>query len=159
MADKLPYVPNYGVITKVLEKIKSAATPERFTQDFLATKLGMKGGSNRPVIPFLKRIGFIGTDGAPTEIYKRFRNATNSGAAVAEALRACNKTQSALVWGLVNTTRLIVTYLSGTRGYAQSVALTIEVSQERVWRKLLVCEMLPTTPRSPACPLDTWSAV
>jgi hypothetical protein len=87
MADKLPYVPNYGVITKALEKIKSAATPERFTQDFLATKLGMKGGSNRPVIPFLKRVGFIGTDGAPTEIYKRFRNAANAGAAAAQALK------------------------------------------------------------------------
>lgn len=45
MADKLPYVPNYGIITKALEKIKSAATPERFTRDFLSTKLGMKGGS------------------------------------------------------------------------------------------------------------------
>jgi Family of unknown function (DUF5343) len=88
MAEKLPYVPNYGVVTKALEKIKSAATPERFTQDFLSTKLGMKGGSNRAVIPFLKRVGFIGTDGSPTEIYKRFRNAANSGAAAAQALKA-----------------------------------------------------------------------
>ena len=88
MADeKLPYVMAYGVITKTLEKIKSAATPDRFTQDFLSTKLGVKGGSGRPVIPFLKRVGFLGTDGAPTERYKKFRNAAATGGAAAEALK------------------------------------------------------------------------
>lgn len=87
MAEQLPYVSNYGVITKALNKIKSAATPERFTQDFLSTKLGLKGGSVRPVIPFLKRIGMLGSDGAPTERYKRFRNAANTESAAAEALK------------------------------------------------------------------------
>jgi hypothetical protein len=88
MADeKLPYMMAYGVITKTLEKIKSAATPDRFTQDFLSTKLGVKGGSGRPVIPFLKRVGFLGTDGAPTERYKKFRNAAATGGAAAEALK------------------------------------------------------------------------
>lgn len=85
--EKLPYVMAYGVITKTLEKIKSAATPDRFTQDFLSTKLSVKGGSGKSVIPFLKRIGFLGTDGAPTERYKRFRNATAAGIAAAEALK------------------------------------------------------------------------
>jgi hypothetical protein len=85
--EKLPYVMAYGVITKTLEKIKSAATPDRFTQDFLSTKLSVKGGSAKPVIPFLKRIGFLGTDGAPTDRYKRFRNAAVAGAAAAAALK------------------------------------------------------------------------
>ncbi len=85
--EKLPYVMGYGVIPKVMEKIKSAATPDRFTQDFLSTKLSVKGGSGKPVIPFLKRVGFLGTDGAPTERYKRFRNASASGTAAAEALK------------------------------------------------------------------------
>ena len=88
MADeKLPYVMAYGVITKTLEKIKSAATPDRFTQDFLSTKLGVKGGSGKPVIPFLKRIGFLATDGAPTDRYRRFRNAAAAGTAACEALK------------------------------------------------------------------------
>lgn len=88
MADeKLPYLMAYGVITKTLEKIKSAATPDRFTQDFLSTKLGLRGGTAKAVIPFLKRVGFLGTDGAPTERYKRFRNAAASGGAAAEALK------------------------------------------------------------------------
>jgi hypothetical protein len=87
MANKLPYVNAYGVITKTLDNVKTAATPSRFTQDFLATKLGIKGGSNKAVIPFLKRVGFLGTDGSPTELYKQFRNPSHSGSAAARALR------------------------------------------------------------------------
>jgi len=48
----------------------------------------MKGGTPKPVIPFLKRTGFLNTDGSPTARYKRFRNDAQSGAAAAEALRA-----------------------------------------------------------------------
>jgi hypothetical protein len=70
MAEQLPYVPSYGLIGKVFTKIKSAATPSRFTQDFLATKLAMTGGSARSLVPFLKRIGFLGTDGSPSDRYK-----------------------------------------------------------------------------------------
>ena len=84
---KVPYVMAYGTITKTLNKMKDASTPDRFTQDFLATKLGIKGGSAKSVIPFLKRTGFLGTDGSPTDLYKRFRNVSQSGAAVADALR------------------------------------------------------------------------
>jgi hypothetical protein len=84
---KIPYVTAYGALTKALEKIKEASTPDRFTQDFLATKLGLKGGSPKPVIPFLKRTGFLGSDGTPTSLYKRFRNPAQSGQAAAEALR------------------------------------------------------------------------
>jgi hypothetical protein len=84
---KIPYVTASGNVTKVLQKIQPAQTPERFTADFLATKLGMSGGSARPVIPFLKRIGFLGTDGVPMERYKRFRTAASRGAAAAEGVR------------------------------------------------------------------------
>jgi hypothetical protein len=88
MAEQLlPYVTAYGNITKALQKIQEAQTPARFTQDFLATKLALKGGSARPVIPFLKRSGFLASDGTPTSLYKRFRNASQRGAAAAEALR------------------------------------------------------------------------
>lgn len=87
MAHNLPYVNISGTLTKLLEKIKAAAVPERFTQDFLATKLGFKGGPPKTIIPFLKKIGFLGADGAPTELYKRFRNPSQSGAAMAAAMR------------------------------------------------------------------------
>lgn len=82
-----PYLNAYGTITKTLERVKLAPTPEKFSQDFLATKLDLKGGSPKQVIPYLKRIGFLRSDGSPTPLYERFRNEAQSGAAVAEAMR------------------------------------------------------------------------
>ena len=87
-----PYLAGYGTITKTLERLKKASTPEKFSQDFLATKLGLRGGSPRQVIPYLKRIGFLGSDGTPTDLYEQFRNDALSGAAAAEALRTGYKT-------------------------------------------------------------------
>src|SRR5665811_197061 len=85
---KLPYVTAYGNIKKALEKVQAASTPSRFTHDFLATKLGMSGGSARPIVPFFKRIGFIGSDGSPTELYRQFRGTdAQRGAAAAEGLK------------------------------------------------------------------------
>ncbi len=86
-AENPPYVTACGNITKALEKIKTAQTPPRFTQDFLKTKLGLTGGSARPLIPFFKRTGLLGGDGVPTERYKRFRNPGQTGKAAGEALK------------------------------------------------------------------------
>lgn len=83
----VPYMMAYGNITKTLEKIRTAQVPARFSQDFLATTLDLPGGNRRPVIPFLKRTGFLGSDGTPTERYRRFRNDSERGAAAGEALR------------------------------------------------------------------------
>ena len=84
---KPPYISNPGTLGKVLDKMKEAATPPRFTQDFVADTLGFKGNYALAVIPFLKKIGFLGTDGSPTEIYRRFRNDDESKRAMAEATR------------------------------------------------------------------------
>ncbi|MDB4978371.1 MAG: hypothetical protein JWM56_557 [Candidatus Peribacteria bacterium] len=83
----VPYVNAYGIITKTLEKIKTASTPDRFTQDFLSTKLALKGGSARPIIPFLKRTGFLNADGTPTDLYKEFRNEQLRPHAAAQGIR------------------------------------------------------------------------
>lgn len=87
MAVKLPYMVSPGLIPKILAKIQEARRPERFTQDFLETKLGHSGGSARAIIPLLKRLGFLSSDGAPTERYDRFRNEETQDVAVAEGLR------------------------------------------------------------------------
>lgn len=83
----VPYLNAYGNIKRVLERIKKASTPERFTQDFLATKIGLAGGSAKPLIPFLKRTGFLNGDGTPTELYKKFRNESVSKIIVAKAVK------------------------------------------------------------------------
>ena len=83
----LPYLASPGSIKTAFEKIRTAATPERVTGDFMNTKLQIKGGTGSALIPFLKKIGFVASDGAPTELYKRFRNPSIGGTAVAAAIK------------------------------------------------------------------------
>lgn len=88
MASTLPYMLSTGLIPKILEKIQNARRPERFTQDFLETKLGHSGGSARPIIPLLKRMGLLGSDGVPTQLYDQFRNNETQGVAIALGMKS-----------------------------------------------------------------------
>lgn len=88
MADLPPYLNGHGYISTVLEKIKSAPTPPKFTQDFLHTKLGVTSSSARPIVPFLRKLGFVDESSTPTDRYKRFRNPSSSRQAAAEGLRS-----------------------------------------------------------------------
>lgn len=87
MAKNLPYLSTPGSVKTALEKIRSAATPELFTKDFLNTKLQIKGGTGSSILAYLKKIGLVASDGKPTDLYKRFRNPTSGGAAIAEAMK------------------------------------------------------------------------
>lgn len=82
-----PFINSTGLVTKIFEKIQQAKVPERYTNDFQDTVLGYGSGSARAFPPFLKKLGFLESDGRPTDLYKRFRNADSSGAAMAEAMR------------------------------------------------------------------------
>lgn len=86
MKTDLPYMNAPGYITKVLDKIVVAQTPPKFTQDFLSTVLGVGSSSARPIIPFLKRLGILASDGSPTELYAQFRTDSTRGIAAAKAL-------------------------------------------------------------------------
>ena len=87
METKLPYVVQPGSIKKILEKIRDAKTPDRFTTDFLDTKLGFRGGNYRQFIPLAKKLSLLNSDGTPTDLYKAFRSPTTSKAAIAEAIK------------------------------------------------------------------------
>lgn len=87
MEKSLPYLVSPGSIKTALERIKQAATPERVTGDFISTKINIKGGTGKALIPFLKKIGLVASDGSPTELYKKFRNTTTSKAAIADAIK------------------------------------------------------------------------
>jgi len=82
-----PFINSTGLISKIFEKIQQAKVPERYTTDFQGTVLGYGSGSARAFLPFLKKLGFLESDGRPTELYRRFRNSDSSGAAMAEAMR------------------------------------------------------------------------
>jgi hypothetical protein len=83
----LPYVTSPGNVDKALLGIKSAAVPAKVSQDFVKTILKISGGSGSQMTFYLKKLGFAGPDGSPSELYKKFRNPTSSGAAIAQAIR------------------------------------------------------------------------
>jgi hypothetical protein len=83
----LPYVTAPGNVTRALNAIISASTPDKVTQDFVKEMLGIPGGSGNQIASYLKKIGFVAADGTPTDIYKKFRNEDTRGAAAAAALR------------------------------------------------------------------------
>jgi hypothetical protein len=47
----------------------------------------MKGGAGRAILPYLKKIGLVASDGAPTDLYKQFRNPQAAPAAIAGAIK------------------------------------------------------------------------
>jgi len=95
LSTKLPYVTSPTSIKNAFERIRSAATPPRFTTDFVTTVLQIKGGTGAAITPFMKRLGFVASDGSPTDLYKRFRNQASGGTALGEAIIASYKELSA----------------------------------------------------------------
>ena len=83
----IPYLASPGSVVKALERIKEIPTPEKVSQDFIKTKVGIKGGTGNSVNSFLKKIGFVSEDGSPTSIYKKFRNPKESKKAMATAIK------------------------------------------------------------------------
>jgi hypothetical protein len=85
--NKLPYLNIPGSIPKILSKITEARRPERFTQDYLETILGFKGGNYRAIIPLLKRMEFLNADGSPTALYDQYRNDDTRAQALAAGIK------------------------------------------------------------------------
>lgn len=75
MADSLPYMMSNNKIEPILEQIRKAAEPTKFTYNFLKN-LGFKSTNDRAIIPLLKALGFILDNGSPTEYYKDLRDET-----------------------------------------------------------------------------------
>ena len=76
-----------GNVTKALDGIANAATPDRVSQDFVKEILKIPGGSGDQMTAYLKKIGLANPDGTPTSLYKKFRNLNTRGIAAAEALK------------------------------------------------------------------------
>ncbi|NGP17110.1 DUF5343 domain-containing protein [Devosia aurantiaca] len=84
----LPYISTPGTLKRVLEKLVEAQRPDKFTADFLANVLKMSGGGARSTIPMLKKMGFLSSEGVPTDLYGKFRTEAGQGAAALQGLRS-----------------------------------------------------------------------
>jgi hypothetical protein len=69
MPAQLPYLSSYKNLPTLFEKIASAKEPESFTHAYLQNTIGLKGTGDRPLIPFLRSLGFIDNSGQPTPEY------------------------------------------------------------------------------------------
>jgi len=70
----------------IMQQIVSGAAPEKFNVEHLKG-LGFKSSGDRAIIPLLKDLGFLTSDGTPTPRYLAYRDPSKSKAVLGEALR------------------------------------------------------------------------
>lgn len=70
----------------ILGKIQHGVPPEKFNYDHLKA-IGFGGSNDRAVVPLLKDLGFLTTDGTPTQRYRDYRDSARSRQIMADALR------------------------------------------------------------------------
>lgn len=80
------YTQKPGAIPEYFEAILKAQAPERFSQKFLE-QLGYKSTNDRLFIAVLKDLGFLDTDGVPTDRYYRFHDRSQWKQVLAEGIR------------------------------------------------------------------------
>jgi hypothetical protein len=82
-----PYMTSHGTLRKVLDRIIEAQRPDKFNPDYVENVLKMKGGTARATITILKKMGFLSSDGSPTELYAKFKTDSGRSAAALQGLR------------------------------------------------------------------------
>lgn len=88
MPKDLPYLPSYKNLPKLFQAIAAAKAPDAFTHSFLYDTLGLKGTGDRPLIPYIKKLGFLDGAGKPTPSYAMLKNSATAPNAIGEAMRA-----------------------------------------------------------------------
>jgi hypothetical protein len=82
-----PYVVNANTLKVFLQKIPTIGKPEKLTVEVLAS-LGFKSSNDRRIGPVLKFLGFVSSDGSPTEQWVAYRDKSKSGAVLAGCIKA-----------------------------------------------------------------------
>lgn len=80
------YSQAYGVLGEFFSKIRDAQAPDKFTQQNLKD-LGYKSNNHRPFIPLMKSLGFLSSDGSPTQRYHEYRNHSKSKEIMGDAIK------------------------------------------------------------------------
>jgi hypothetical protein len=88
MPVQLPYLSSYKNVPKLFDKIASAKIPDNFNRIFMQDTIGLKSKSDRPLIPFLRTLGFIDTTNKPTPKYSLLKGSVaHRKTAIAEGMR------------------------------------------------------------------------
>lgn len=86
MALSNSYVQVYGQLSDFFRRIAEAQAPDKFTRQYLKD-LGFASSNFHAVIPLLKNLGFLSSDGIPTSRYLEYRNSARARRIMGEALR------------------------------------------------------------------------
>lgn len=86
MTSEYPYMVSNNKIAPIIEKVRSASKPSKFTNQFL-THLGFTSSNDRAIIPLLKKLDFLTDDGTPTSNYDRLRDANDYKFVLAERIK------------------------------------------------------------------------
>lgn len=95
MATAPPYMASVKNLPAILLRIREAGAPPRFSNEFLKNSLGFASSNDRGVIAVLKQLGFLTSDGAPTQRYNEFR-ADTAGAVL--LLMDCERDGQTSFW-------------------------------------------------------------
>ena len=86
MAITSSYLVAVGRLGELLNAIRNAQAPERFTIKFLQ-ELGYKSTNDRLFVGLLKALGFLDQSGIPQQRYFDYLDETQSGQVLAEGIR------------------------------------------------------------------------
>ncbi|XAH25455.1 DUF5343 domain-containing protein [Xylophilus sp. GW821-FHT01B05] len=87
MPDSYAYIISNNKIEPILSRVRSAAKPERFSRETLAT-WGFTASNDRAMVSVMKGLGFLTDSGAPTEHYDRLRDPNDWRYVLGERVRA-----------------------------------------------------------------------
>jgi hypothetical protein len=81
-----PYIKVLGSIKKFMTFIQTSGVPDKLTQQKLPA-YGFKSTNERALVGILKFIGFINSEGIPTDNWKAYRNKERAGAILAKSIK------------------------------------------------------------------------
>jgi len=81
------YVYSVGQINDVLDKIKETGRPDKLTLTYVQNTWLLKNAQYSAVLKILEDMGFLASDGTPTDIYAEFQNPDHSGRVLAEGVK------------------------------------------------------------------------
>jgi hypothetical protein len=86
MPADFPYMTNPATLRRFLEKVQTLGVPAKVTVSYLQS-LGFKSKNDRPIIPALKFLAFLGSSGEPTESWQKYRPKASAGSVLANSIR------------------------------------------------------------------------
>ena len=84
MAD-YPYILNTGTIKSFFDHIQERGLPDKVNQRYL-TSMGFTSSNDRPIIQIAKHLKFLDSSGAPTELWRGYRNRSAAKMLMAKAI-------------------------------------------------------------------------